>query len=160
MAFGGGSFSLTSPTRERRLTDFASCSSSAQRAEKRSSPSTAGAQGRDAGVSRGRSGHVRARDASGGPWCWRNLPNAAATIVDCPHARPRVADEQLNPPLQHRYVVGFGKLHDLAHSLGREVAVGYDPAAQLVERRDTLRSLLRRAATRSSTKGYEVARIA
>lgn len=81
MAFGGGSFSLTSPTRERRLTDFASCSSSAQRAEKRSSPSTAGAQGRDAGVSRGRSGHVRARDASGGPWCWRNLPNAAATVL-------------------------------------------------------------------------------
>ena len=81
-------------------------------------------------------------------------------IVDCPHACPRVADEQLDAPLQHWHVVESGKVHNLAHGLGREVAVSYDPAAQLVERGDTLRTLLRRAATRRGTEGYEIARIA
>ena len=76
-AFGGGSFSLTSPTRESRRTDFASCCSSAQRAEYSSSPSAAGAKGRDAGVSRGWSGHAHAHDARDG---WGALPIAAATI--------------------------------------------------------------------------------
>ena len=76
-AFGGGSFSLTSPTRESRFTDFASCCSSAQRAEYSSSPSAAGAKGRDAGVSRGWSGHAHAHDARD---CWGPLPIAAATI--------------------------------------------------------------------------------
>ena len=90
-------------------------------------------------------------------------------VVSCPHACPRVADEPLDAPLQHRHVVGCGKVHDLTDSLGREVAVGYDAAAQLMERghtrlrtrlRTLLRILLRRAGTRSSTRGYEIARIA
>ena len=90
-------------------------------------------------------------------------------VVSCPHACPRVADEPLDAPLQHRHVVGCGKVHDLTDSLGREVAVGYDAAAELMERghtrlltllRTRLRTLLRRAGTRSSTIGYEIARIA
>ena len=80
-------------------------------------------------------------------------------IVDCPHACPRVADEQLDAPLQHWHVVESGKVHNLTDSLGREVAVSYDPAAQLMERGHTLCTLLRRAGTRSAI-GYKIARIA
>ena len=104
--------------------------------------------------------------------CWREglltLPQPL-WVVSCPHARPRVANEPLDAPLQHRHVVGFGKVHDFTDSLGREVAVGYDAAAELMEGghallRTLLRTLLRillwRAGTRSSTVGYEIARIA
>lgn len=117
-AFGGGCFSLTSPTRESRLTDFASCCSSAQRAEYSSSPSAAGAKGRDAGVSRGWSGHAQAHEG--------------IAVVPCPSLRPlfhsvSLASStsvpmrlcRLTTPARASGVLAGGLAHLAATSLGR-----------------------------------------
>jgi hypothetical protein len=34
--------------------------------------------------------------------------------MDCPHARPRVTDEELDTPLEHQHVVGFGNIQRFA----------------------------------------------